>query len=62
MKSFLRKLRREEAGANLVEYGILIVLVALVAATGLSALGTNLNTFFNDIANAISGATVPTLP
>jgi pilus assembly protein Flp/PilA len=62
MKTFLQKLRRDEVGANLVEYGILIVLVALVAATGLSALGTNLSNFFDSIANTISGANVPTLP
>lgn len=62
MKAFLKRLLRGETGANLVEYGILIVLVALVAATGLTNLGTNLSNFFTSIANTISGANVPTLP
>lgn len=62
MKAFLKRLVRSETGANLVEYGILIVLVALVAATGLTNLGTNLSNFFDSIANSISGANVPTLP
>lgn len=58
LKSFFRR----DEGANLVEYGILIVLVALVAVGGLNALGTNLNTFFQQIADNIGGAQVPALP
>lgn len=61
MKSLLKLIRRED-GANLVEYGILIVLVALVAVGGLTALGTNLDGFFQQIADNLGGATVPTLP
>lgn len=61
MKSIVR-LIRGEAGANLVEYGILIVLVGLVAVGGLTSLGTNLNSFFQQIADNLGGATVPTLP
>lgn len=62
MKAFLKRLLRGETGANLVEYGILIVLVALVAATGLTNLGNNLSDFFTSIGNTISGANVPSLP
>ena len=62
MKKFLSKLIRQEEGANLVEYGILIVLVALVAATGLTDLGNDLSAFFSEIGDSISGASVETLP
>jgi pilus assembly protein Flp/PilA len=55
MKSFLNRLIKKEDGATMVEYGILLVLVALVAAVGLGALGTNLSTMFNNIATALSG-------
>ncbi len=62
MKKFLSKLIRQEEGSNLVEYGILIVLVALVAAVGLTDLGNALSGFFTSIGNTVSTATVPTLP
>jgi pilus assembly protein Flp/PilA len=55
MKAFLTRLIKKEDGATMVEYGILLVLVALVAAVGLGALGTNLSTMFNNIATALSG-------
>lgn len=55
MKSLLNRLVKNEDGATMVEYGILLVLVALVAAVGLGALGTNLSTMFNNIAQALGG-------
>ena len=44
-----------EKGASLVEYALLVALIALVAIVGIRALGTSTNNEFNDIANQIGG-------
>jgi pilus assembly protein Flp/PilA len=62
MKKLLFRLIYRVDGANMVEYGLLLVLVALAAAAGLSLLGTNLGAFFTSIAGKVSGATVPSIP
>lgn len=61
-KYLMWKLFRRQEGANMLEYGLLIVLIALVAAAGLSTLGTNLSQFFTQMANSISGKTPPSIP
>lgn len=43
------RLRREEAGATAVEYGIMVALIAVVLIVGVGAFGDDLNTFFNDL-------------
>lgn len=49
------KLRmRDDRGATMVEYGLLIVLIALVAAVGAFAMGGALNNLFNDIATRLT--------
>lgn len=40
---------RDEEGQGMVEYGLIITLVALVAAGGFTLLGTNLETFIGGI-------------
>ncbi len=37
----------------MVEYGLLVALIALVAIVGVTTLGTNLNTLFNSAASSI---------
>ena len=37
----------------MVEYGLLVALIALVAIVGVTTLGTNLNTLFNNAAGSI---------
>lgn len=44
---------RDDKGATMVEYGLLIVLIALVAAVGAGLLGTALNALFNQIADML---------
>ena len=62
IKYLMWKLFRREEGANMLEYGLLIVLIALVAAAGLSALGTNLSTFFQSMADSVGAKTAPSIP
>jgi pilus assembly protein Flp/PilA len=44
---------RDEEGATMVEYGLLVALIALVAIVGVTLLGTNLNSLFNNVAGSV---------
>ncbi len=57
MSELLRRLWHEEEGQDLVEYGLLVVLVALGAVAGMSFLATAINSVFS---NAGSTLTTPT--
>ncbi len=45
------KFMEEEEGAVAIEYGLLAGLIAVAIIVGAELLGTNLNTFFTNIAN-----------
>lgn len=53
MKKILNWLKNEESGQGMVEYGLIIVVVALVAVVGLTLLGNKLNNFFDNTADKI---------
>ena len=55
MEDLKHRLHREERGASAVEYGLLVALIAVVIITAVTAIGTNLDTTFTDVGNAISG-------
>jgi pilus assembly protein Flp/PilA len=44
---------RDEEGATMVEYGLLVAFIALVALVGVEALGGNLNTLFGNVAGSL---------
>ena len=46
----LLALARGEEGQDLLEYALLVALIALVAVAGITLTGTNVNTIFNNIA------------
>ena len=51
---------REEAGQTLVEYGLILALISIVAIAALSLVGTNVTAVFNDIAGDLtSGGGTP---
>ena len=50
-----KQLIQEEEGQTLVEYGLLISLIALVVIAVLSVLGKKISNTFNSASNAISG-------
>jgi len=56
MREILGKLTRDRAGATAIEYGLIAALVAVVTIAGLTTLGTNLNTKYNNIASSVSNA------
>ena len=62
MFALMKRLWREEEGAGLVEYALLVVLIALVAAAGLIILGNGLLNLFTGIGTEVDSATVPDIP
>ena len=53
MYTTLKSMIRDEEGASMVEYGLLIAFIAIVAMVGVKALGTNLNSLFGAVANSL---------
>jgi pilus assembly protein Flp/PilA len=50
----LRSFVRHEEGQDLLEYALLVALIALVAVGAITLAGTNVNTIFGRIANALT--------
>ncbi len=46
-------LARRDEGQDLLEYALLVALIALVAVGAITVAGTNVNTIFNNIAAAL---------
>lgn len=49
----------EESGQGMVEYGLIIVLIAIAVITALTGVGKNLTDKFDEIGQAIGGAKTP---
>ena len=60
----LSRLAKSNSGAVATEYAFLIAFIAIVAALGMTLLGENLSSFFNDIGEALDnmGDAIPDLP
>ena len=54
LKNFLGKFSREE-GQGLVEYALILVLIAVVVIGALKLLGVEVNTIFGDILAGLQG-------
>ena len=52
----LRALKRDAAGQDLLEYALLVALIALVAYGAVELTGTNVNTIFAAIAGKVGAA------
>ncbi len=46
----------DESGATAIEYGLIAALVSVAAIGALTSLGSNLNTMFGTVSNAMSNA------
>ena len=53
MTNLFSRFVRDESGATAIEYGLIAALIAVVIITGLTAVGTSLNTKFNSIASSL---------
>ncbi|HEY0835072.1 MAG TPA: Flp family type IVb pilin [Azospirillum sp.] len=56
VSSFAARLAKDEQGAALVEYGLLIGLVAIGCVVALTGLRTNITTLFTRIGTALNAA------
>ena len=55
LKKLMAKLQNQnEEGQGLVEYALIIVLVAIVVIAALTLLGTNVSTVFSNIATTLT--------
>jgi pilus assembly protein Flp/PilA len=57
MTKLLKRLWQEEEGQDLVEYGLLVVLIALFAIGAMSGLATGVSTAFSKAAANLTAAT-----
>jgi pilus assembly protein Flp/PilA len=48
MKNMIKRLWKEEEGQDLVEYGLLIVLISLFAVTAMSSLASGISDAFSN--------------
>lgn len=48
MKNIMKQLWKEEEGQDLVEYGLLVVLIALFAVTAMSSLANGISDAFSN--------------
>lgn len=49
----MKALRKNEAGATAIEYGLIAALISIVAIGALSSVGENLNTTFESVATEL---------
>jgi pilus assembly protein Flp/PilA len=55
MRKIINRFRRDDEGAALVEYGMLVGLIAVICVVAVTTLGTEVSTAFSKIAAALSG-------
>lgn len=56
MSKFVTRFLKDESGATAIEYGLIAALIAALLIAALTAIGSNLNTKFNDISKAVTNA------
>jgi len=53
MMNLLKAMIRDEEGATMVEYGLLVALIGMVALVGVQALGINLGALFTTVSGSV---------
>jgi pilus assembly protein Flp/PilA len=56
MRNFLNRLMTEEEGATMVEYALMVALIAAAAITVIGTLSTAINGKFTSVATSVNGA------
>ena len=54
-KKWLRRLRQDDSGQDLVEYVLLVALLALAMIAGVNAFSAKLSTVFSDAGSTLQG-------
>ncbi|MFO7820346.1 MAG: Flp family type IVb pilin [Halanaerobacter sp.] len=57
MLDILKRLVKEEDGQGMVEYGLILALVAVAVIAVLTTMGGNIGDIFQDISDKLSGST-----
>jgi len=57
MKAFVLRFVRNDEGQDLIEYVLIGTLVSIAVATGATTLGTNLNTWYTNVAGWVAAHT-----
>jgi pilus assembly protein Flp/PilA len=55
LKTWLTSLTKSERGASLVEYALLVALIAVVVIGAVTLLGTTASDTFSDVSDSIAG-------
>ena len=55
MSSFIKKFVKDEDGATMVEYGLMVALIAVVLIAVVTLVGQSLSQMFSDVNTAIGG-------
>jgi pilus assembly protein Flp/PilA len=53
LRNISRKLFRDEEGASLAEYGLLLALIAVICIGAIALLGTTISSMFSTTANGV---------
>jgi pilus assembly protein Flp/PilA len=53
MLNLFNRIRRQEEGQSMVEYGLIVVLIAVVVIVALTLVGKNLSGLFDSIAGSL---------
>lgn len=56
MLEYINHLRNREEGQALVEYALILALVSVISLAALTALGTNISTLLQGVADTVAGA------
>jgi pilus assembly protein Flp/PilA len=51
---FLRKVRRDSAGATAIEYGLIAALIAIASIAAIQGIGSQLNNTFSSTSSSIA--------
>ncbi|HAH09267.1 MAG TPA: Flp family type IVb pilin [Alphaproteobacteria bacterium] len=51
--SFITRFLKDESGATAIEYGLIAAAIAVVIITAVQSLGTNIETTFTSVADAM---------
>ena len=54
--AFVKSFRKNEEGQDLLEYALLVALIALIAIGGVTLAGNSVNVIFTSIANSLTAA------
>ena len=49
MKGILKQFVRDEAGQDLIEYGLLVGIITALAVTAITAIGPKVSSYFTDL-------------